>query len=99
MNRIRHVVDRALAADLRVVLDVHHDSWQWINKLATEHDQVLARFDAAWERIATECALTPALFDTVRDGATVTLTLHFWSGATVTYRVTKPGGSVTGVVS
>jgi hypothetical protein len=35
----------------------------------------------------------------VRDGARVTLTLHFWSGARVTYYVTKNGTSVTGSTS
>ncbi|WP_341720121.1 cellulase family glycosylhydrolase [Micromonospora sp. FIMYZ51] len=41
--------------------------------------------------------LTDTFFDAVRDGAAVTLTFHFWSGTQVTYRVTKSGGSVTGV--
>ncbi|MGQ4336114.1 hypothetical protein ACN6LE_007324, partial [Streptomyces hayashii] len=34
----------------------------------------------------------------LRDGAQATLVFHFWSGATVTYRVTKSGNSVTGIV-
>ncbi|WP_445038110.1 hypothetical protein [Streptomyces hayashii] len=34
----------------------------------------------------------------MRDGAQATLVFHFWSGATVTYRVTKSGNSVTGIV-
>ncbi|QOC92808.1 cellulase family glycosylhydrolase [Micromonospora craniellae] len=42
-------------------------------------------------------SLTPTFFGEVRDGAPVTLTFHFWSGAQVTYRVTKSGSSVTGV--
>ncbi|RIV39701.1 cellulase family glycosylhydrolase [Micromonospora radicis] len=41
--------------------------------------------------------LTDTFFGEVRDGAPVTLTFHFWSGAQVTYRVTRSGGSVTGV--
>ncbi|MDG4798799.1 cellulase family glycosylhydrolase [Micromonospora sp. WMMD1082] len=41
--------------------------------------------------------LTDTFFGEVRDNAPVTLTFHFWSGAQVTYRVTKSGSSVTGV--
>ncbi|MFF5214536.1 cellulase family glycosylhydrolase [Micromonospora sp. NPDC000442] len=41
--------------------------------------------------------LTDTFFGEVRDGAPVTLTFHFWSGAQVTYRVTRSGSTVTGV--
>jgi endoglucanase len=41
-------------------------------------------------------ALKPELFADVTDGAKVTLTLHFWSGAKLTYYVTKSGSAVTG---
>ena len=40
--------------------------------------------------------LTPEFLNTLSDGDTVTLTFHFWSGATVTYHVTKSGNTVTG---
>ncbi|MCZ0985277.1 hypothetical protein O1M54_05660 [Streptomyces diastatochromogenes] len=43
--------------------------------------------------------LTPAFLDTVKDNARVKLTFHFWSGATVTYQVTKSGSTVTGTAS
>jgi endoglucanase len=46
MSRVRQVVDWALAENLYVVLNVHHDSWQWIEKISTDHDNVLARFSA-----------------------------------------------------
>ncbi|PZG09823.1 cellulase, partial [Micromonospora craterilacus] len=42
-------------------------------------------------------SLTSTFFGEVRDAAPVTLTFHFWSGAQVTYRVTKSGSNVTGV--
>jgi hypothetical protein len=42
--------------------------------------------------------LTPDYLNALRDSAPVTLTFHFWSGATVTYHVTKSGSSVTGTV-
>lgn len=53
MNRVAQVVDWALASDLHVVLNLHHDSWQWISKIATDHDAVLARYTATWRQIVT----------------------------------------------
>jgi endoglucanase len=43
--------------------------------------------------------LTPDFLNAVADGAPVTLTFHFWSGATVTYQMTRSGSSVTGATS
>jgi endoglucanase len=43
--------------------------------------------------------LPPAFFEPVRDGEPVTLTFHFWSGAELTYHVTRSGTSVTGTTS
>jgi endoglucanase len=43
--------------------------------------------------------LKPDFFAEVNDGSRVTLTLHFWSGATVTYFVTKSGTAVTGTTT
>ena len=43
-----------------------------------------------------DITMTPAFFDAVTDGVPVTLTFHFWSGATVTYHVTKSGNAVSG---
>lgn len=53
LNRVREVVDWALARDLYVMINVHHDSWQWINLMPGQHDMVLARFNATWTQIAT----------------------------------------------
>jgi endoglucanase len=47
----------------------------------------------------SDITLTSAFFDAVNNDARVTLTCHFWSGATVTYYVTKSGSSVTGATS
>lgn len=52
MSRVKQVVDWALADGLYVEINVHHDSWQWIADMTTQHDQVLARFDATWTQIA-----------------------------------------------
>jgi endoglucanase len=54
LSRVRQVVDWALSDGLYVELDVHHDSWQWIADMVTDHDAVLARFDAIWQQVATE---------------------------------------------
>ncbi|MDC0773515.1 hypothetical protein [Streptomyces sp. HD] len=43
--------------------------------------------------------LKPAFLDSVKDNTRVNLTFHFWSGATVTYQVTKSGSTVTGTSS
>ncbi|MFF4031198.1 cellulase family glycosylhydrolase [Streptomyces sviceus] len=59
MNRVKQVVDWALADGLYVVLNVHHDSWQWIATMPTDHDGVLARFKATWTQIAAEFKDSP----------------------------------------
>jgi len=41
-------------------------------------------------------ALTADFFAEVNDGARVTLKFHFWSGAVLTYYVTRSGSAVTG---
>jgi len=40
--------------------------------------------------------MTPDFLNAIRDGAPVTLTFYFWSGAKTTYTVTKSGTVVTG---
>jgi hypothetical protein len=57
-------------------------------------------YKAFWDTFRPDYAantitLQPEFFAEVNDGA-VTLTFHFWSGATTTYRLTKSGTSVTG---
>jgi len=52
MARVKQVVDWAIADGLYVDLNVHHDSWQWIASMPTDHDNVLARFNADWTQIA-----------------------------------------------
>ncbi|MFF5497704.1 hypothetical protein [Streptomyces aquilus] len=43
--------------------------------------------------------LTSKFVNSLRDDAQATLVFPFWSGATVTYDVTKSSGSVTGTVA
>jgi endoglucanase len=54
MARVRQVVDWALADGLYVEINVHHDSWKWIEYMSTDHDNIMARFDATWQQIAAE---------------------------------------------
>lgn len=69
MARVKEVVDLALASDLYVLVNIHHDSWQWIAKMTTDHDGVLARFDAAWTQIAAALRDAPrkVLFESVNE--------------------------------
>jgi endoglucanase len=52
LNRVREVVDWALARDFYVMINMHHDSWQWVNQMPTQHDTVLQRYNAIWTQIA-----------------------------------------------
>ncbi|MFE1313123.1 cellulase family glycosylhydrolase [Streptomyces sp. NPDC058755] len=69
MSRVKQVVDWALAENLHVVLNVHHDSWQWIEKISTDHDNVRARYDALWTQISTAFRDEPRslLFESVNE--------------------------------
>ncbi|MEU8237572.1 cellulase family glycosylhydrolase [Actinoplanes missouriensis] len=53
LARVHEVVGWALDQGLYVMINVHHDSWQWINGMAADHDAVLARFAAIWTQVAT----------------------------------------------
>lgn len=52
MNRIQQVVDWSLDAGLYVMINLHHDNIRWINQMPTNHDAVLAKYDALWTQIA-----------------------------------------------
>ncbi|MFE0257940.1 cellulase family glycosylhydrolase [Streptomyces sp. NPDC059010] len=69
MSRVKQVVDWAQAEDLYVVLNVHHDSWQWVWKVSTDRDQVLARFDSLWTQISAAFRDEPRtlLFESINE--------------------------------
>lgn len=69
MNRVQQVVDWALGAGLHVMINVHHDSWQWIKEMPTQHDAVLIRFTAVWTQISERFANYPAtlMFESVNE--------------------------------
>jgi aryl-phospho-beta-D-glucosidase BglC (GH1 family) len=60
MDRVAQVVDWALANDLQVLLNVHHDSWMWLDELPNDHDNVMAKFEAMWTQIADRFKDYPA---------------------------------------
>ncbi|GHJ47361.1 hypothetical protein Cs7R123_47030 [Catellatospora sp. TT07R-123] len=53
LARVKQVVDWALAADLYVLINVHHDSWEWIANMPGDHDNVLNRYKAIWTQLAS----------------------------------------------
>jgi aryl-phospho-beta-D-glucosidase BglC (GH1 family) len=69
LGRVKQVVDWAQAENLYVVLNVHHDSWQWISKISTDHVNVLARFNALWTQISATFRGEPRtlLFESVNE--------------------------------
>ncbi|MDN0198902.1 cellulase family glycosylhydrolase [Streptomyces sp. S.PNR 29] len=69
MQRVKQIVDWAIADGLYVVLNVHHDSWQWIDDLPTDHDTVRDRFDATWRQITSTFRDEPRqlLFESVNE--------------------------------
>ena len=52
LNRVKEVIRWALARDLYVMVNIHHDSWQWILNMPSEHDGVLSRYNAIWTQLA-----------------------------------------------
>ena len=56
MERVQQIVDWSLQAGLYVMINVHHDSWQWADEMPASRDAVSARFQAIWTQIATRFA-------------------------------------------
>jgi len=52
LDRVAEVVGWARSENLYVLINVHHDSWVWISKMETNHDETLARYNAVWTQVA-----------------------------------------------
>lgn len=52
LDRVKEVVDWALADGFYVMINLHHDSWQWINTMPTDRTTVLNRYTALWTQLA-----------------------------------------------
>jgi endoglucanase len=51
LDRVQQIVDWSLAEGFYVMLNMHHDSG-WVSAMPTDHDAVLAKFNAIWSQIA-----------------------------------------------
>ncbi|WP_242642253.1 cellulase family glycosylhydrolase [Lentzea alba] len=52
LDRVKEVVRWALARNLYVMVNIHHDSWQWINAMPANRTGVLNRFNTVWTQLA-----------------------------------------------
>ncbi len=52
LDRVEEVVTWALDEDLYVMINMHHDSGEWVRDIVTDHDAVLARYAAIWTQVA-----------------------------------------------
>lgn len=53
LARTKEVINYALDADLLVFVNIHHDSWQWLNAITPdENDANYRKFRAIWEQLA-----------------------------------------------
>ncbi|ONK11649.1 cellulase family glycosylhydrolase [Streptomyces sp. MP131-18] len=52
LERVQEVVGWALEDGFYVMLNVHHDSWEWIADMPADRAGVLARYDALWTQLA-----------------------------------------------
>ncbi|WP_208589873.1 cellulase family glycosylhydrolase [Gracilibacillus suaedae] len=51
--RVDQTVQWALEEDLYVMINIHHDSWIWIESgMQENHDQTVERFNAIWTQLA-----------------------------------------------
>ncbi|WP_232836963.1 cellulase family glycosylhydrolase [Lentzea terrae] len=69
LNRVKEVVGWALADGFHVMINIHHDSWQWINTMPSDRAGVLARYNAIWTQLATTFRDSPAklVFESVNE--------------------------------
>ncbi len=69
MDRVAEIVDWSLDADLYVLLNVHHDSWMWLNQYSENPEEVDAQYTALWEQIAERFADYPhtLLFESINE--------------------------------
>ncbi|SEO26130.1 LPXTG-motif cell wall anchor domain-containing protein [Amphibacillus marinus] len=57
LARYTQAVDWALEADMKVMINIHHDSWVWLeNQMVTDQAEALARFEAIWEQLTAHFA-------------------------------------------
>ncbi|MCR5718573.1 MAG: cellulase family glycosylhydrolase [Oscillospiraceae bacterium] len=52
LNRVQNVVDSAMADDLYVILNMHHDDYTWLEPLHAQEDAVTEKYVTIWKQIA-----------------------------------------------
>ncbi|GAA3234592.1 cellulase family glycosylhydrolase [Dactylosporangium siamense] len=52
LARVKEVVDWALADGFYVMINVHHDSWQWLNTMPGDRANVQNKYNALWTQLA-----------------------------------------------
>jgi endoglucanase len=52
LAKVKHTVDLVLGEGMYAMINLHHDSWMWMWDMPTQHDTVLARFNATWTQLA-----------------------------------------------
>ncbi|USX53238.1 cellulase family glycosylhydrolase [Lentzea sp. HUAS12] len=69
LNRVKEVVGWALADGFQVMINIHHDSWQWISAMPSNRTGVLTRYNAIWTQLATAFRDSPGrlVFESVNE--------------------------------
>ena len=69
LNRVKEVVGWALADGFQVMINIHHDSWQWISAMPSNRTGVLTRYNAIWTQLATAFKDSPGrlVFESVNE--------------------------------
>ncbi|WP_245823422.1 cellulase family glycosylhydrolase [Metabacillus halosaccharovorans] len=53
LSRVDQVVNWALDADLKVMINIHHDSWSWVTDgMPSDHENTVTKFNAIWTQLA-----------------------------------------------
>lgn len=53
LRRVTDAVDWSLAAGMKVMINIHHDSWLWLETgMVDDYDQTVARYEAIWKQLA-----------------------------------------------
>lgn len=52
LERTKEVIQMAIDADLLVLVNVHHDSWSWLNKMTPDDTENFEKFKAIWRQLA-----------------------------------------------
>ncbi|SFR05380.1 Aryl-phospho-beta-D-glucosidase BglC, GH1 family [Lentzea waywayandensis] len=69
LNRVKEVVGWALADGFQVMINIHHDSWQWISAMPSDRTGVLTRYNAIWTQLAAAFKDSPGklVFESVNE--------------------------------